>query len=356
MKSSNHWSSVFDIKNKSKHLKVLEGEAQAPTFWDNQERATEVSQEIAVLKNRITTIENFKKELSDVDELISLMGYDSKQEKELVGRLTELEHTIEAKTQEVLLSGKYDSRGAILSIQSGAGGRDADDFAAMLLSMYQGYFDKRGWFFKILSQSFGEGGGPDGRIGVKEVSIEVDHTFAYGILKKETGVHRLVRISPFSAKHLRHTAFCKVEVLPKLKEIDFPEIKPDDLKIETFRSTGKGGQNVNKRETAIRIIHIPTGITVSCQQQRQQAQNKKIALGILAAKLLQESQLEKDKELKQIKGGKISAEFGHQIRSYILHPYKMVKDHRTQVETSNVEDVLNGELDKFIDAEIKMIS
>lgn len=246
---------------------------------------------------------------------------------------------------------KHDKGPAILTVKSGAGGRDADDWAVMVFNMYQRYCESKGWPIKILSESFGEGGGPEGRIGIKEVSAEIDAVGAYATLKKETGVHRLVRISPFSSKKLRHTSFCSVEVLPKLCVTDFPEIKSEDLKIDTFRSAGKGGQNVNKRETAVRITHIPTGISVSSQTQRQQVQNKKTALSILAAKLFKESQMEKERELKQIKGEKTSVEFGHQIRSYVLHPYKMVKDHRSQVETSNVEVVLDGDLRKFLDAE-----
>lgn len=246
---------------------------------------------------------------------------------------------------------KYNKCPAILSVKAGAGGRDAGDWAVMVFNMYKKYCEARNWPFKTLSESFGEGGGPEGRLGIKEASAEIDAVNAYSVLKKETGVHRLVRLSPFSAKQLRHTSFCSVEVLPKLEPADFPEIKPEDLKIDTFRSAGKGGQNVNKRETAVRITYIPTGISVSSQAQRQQSQNKKIALSILAAKLLKENQLEKEKEMEQIKGKKTSVEFGHQIRSYVLNPYKMVKDHRTQVEASNVEDVLEGDLQKFLDAE-----
>lgn len=246
---------------------------------------------------------------------------------------------------------KHNKGPAILTVKSGAGGRDADDWAGMVFNMYQRYCEARNWRIKILSESFGEGGGPEGRIGIREVSAEIDALNAYAVMKKETGVHRLVRISPFSSKKLRHTSFCSVEVLPKLEAVDFPEIKLEDLKIETFRATGHGGQNVNKRETAVRITHMPTGISVSSQTQRQQVQNKKTALSILAAKLFKESQMAKERELAQIKGEKTSVEFGHQIRSYVLHPYKMVKDHRSQVETSNVDAVLDGDLQKFLDAE-----
>lgn len=290
--------------------------------------------------------EQLREKLSQIEKKMQTAGFWQDKEN---SRKVQKEYAL--LKQELGKIDKHNKGPAILSVKAGAGGRDAHDWAVMILNMYQKYCEARNWSFKILSESFGEGGGPEGRIGIKDSAAEIDAVDAYVTLKNETGVHRLVRISPFSSKKLRHTSFCSVEVLPKLEPADFPEIKQEDLKVETFRSTGKGGQNVNKRETAIRITHIPTGISVSSQTQRQQAQNKKTALSILAAKLLRESQLEKEKELKQIKGEKISVEFGHQIRSYVLHPYKMVKDHRTQVEVSNVGDVLDGDLQKFLDAE-----
>jgi len=291
--------------------------------------------------------EQIRQKLSKIEKQMQKEGFW--QNKEIAGQVQKEYVQLKAELGKVE---KHDKGPAILTVKSGAGGRDADDWAVMVFNMYQQYCESKGWQVKILSESFGEGGGPEGRIGIKEVSAEIDAVAAYATLKKETGVHRLVRISPFSSKKLRHTSFCSVEVLPKLDEADFPEIKSEDIKIDTYRATGKGGQNVNKRETAVRITHIRTGISVSSQTQRQQVQNKKTALSILAAKLFKENQMEKEKELKQIKGEKTSVEFGHQIRSYVLHPYKMVKDHRTEVETSNVDDVLDGDLQKFLDAEI----
>lgn len=255
---------------------------------------------------------------------------------------------------EFFLSGKYDQGSAILSVKSGAGGRDAEDWAFLIFEMYKRFVEKKNWSFRVLSESFGEGGGPEGRIGLKEGVMEIKGKYAYGFLKKETGVHRLVRISPFSSKSLRHTSFCKVDVLPKIsKEVEM-EIKPEDLKIDTFRSSGKGGQNVNKRETAVRITHLPTGLQSSCQAERYQQRNKEIALNILKAKILQLKEREKEKELEKVKGKKVSVEFGHQIRSYVFHPYSLAKDHRTDIETSQVDDVLNGSLDKFIEKEISL--
>ena len=214
----------------------------------------------------------------------------------------------------------------------------------------------QGFQTKILHQSFGEGGGPEGRIGTKSVTLEIKGNYAYGLLKKENGVHRLVRLSPFSAKSLRHTSFALVEVLPEIskKEEDEVVIKPEDLKIDFYRASGPGGQYVNKRESAVRITHLPTGTTVSCQSERLQGTNRERAMRILISKLIQLKEEETKKELKKIKGKAISVSWGNQIRSYVLHPYKLVKDLRTEIETSNVEGVLDGNLDDFIGAEIKL--
>ncbi|MFH0791682.1 MAG: peptide chain release factor 2, partial [bacterium] len=253
------------------------------------------------------------------------------------------------------LSGPYDKRNAVIQIYSGAGGQDSQDWATMLLRMYSRYASRHGYQAEILDQSFGEGGGPEGRIGTKQVSLEIKGRYAYGYLKKEKGVHRLVRISPFSSQKLRHTSFALVEVLPLLTREDTDiVISPDDLKFEAFRSSGPGGQNVNKRETAVRIIHIPTGITVTCQTERSQLDNRERAMKVIISKLELLREENHLKELKEIKGDVISASWGHQIRSYVLHPYKLVKDLRTDVESTNPDSVLDGELDNFINAEFKL--
>lgn len=254
----------------------------------------------------------------------------------------------------VFLSGEYDRGDAILSICSGAGGQDAQDWATMLLRMYERYSTFKGFKTKILHQSFGEGGGPEGRIGTKQVTLEIRGKYAYGLFKRESGVHRLVRISPFSPKALRHTSFALVEVLPEIKTEKLEiKIRPEELKIEFYRASGPGGQYVNKRETSVRITHLPTGIVVSCQSERLQGENRKRATGMLLSKLHQLKEEEKKKEISKIKGKRVSIEWGNQIRSYVLHPYKLVKDLRTGIKTSNVEGVLDGNLDTLIEAEIK---
>jgi len=242
-----------------------------------------------------------------------------------------------------------------MEIFSGAGGIDAQDWATMLLRMFKRYCERRAFQVKVIHQSFGEGGGPEGRIGTKSATLEIKGSYAYGFLKNESGVHRLVRQSPFSAKKLRHTSFVLVEVLPEVgkKEQEEIKIKPEDLRLDTFRSSGPGGQYVNKRESAVRITHFPTGTTVSSQSERLQGLNKDKAMKVLYAKLYQLKEAKRKKELKEIKGKTVSASWGNQIRSYVLHPYKLVKDLRTGVETSDVEEVLDGDLDKFIEKEIR---
>ena len=294
---------------------------QKPDFWKDQKKAVEASKELADLQQEIVEFDAVK-----TDE-------DFKK--------------IESRA---FFSGKYDKGTAILSVYAGAGGQDAQDWATMLLRMYLRYCDRKGFKAKILHQSFGEAGGPEGRIGTKSVTVEISGNYAYGLLKQESGVHRLVRISPFSSQSLRHTSFALVEVLPEIsKDIEKElEVKPEDIRVDTYRASGPGGQYVNRRESAIRITHLPTKVMVSCQAERLQGQNRAKAMELLYAKLYQIKEQEKEKELTKIKGKQVSIEWGSQIRSYILHPYKLVKDLRTGLETSKVEDVLDGKLDDII--------
>lgn len=277
-----------------------------------------------------------------------------KTELEIGENLDKIEKDIERLEFKTFLSGKYDRNSAILEIYSGAGGQDSQDWATMLLRMYERYCTTKGFGFSVLQQSFGDPGGPEGRIGTKSATVEVKGNYAYGFLKKESGTHRLVRISPFNAQKLRQTSFAMVNVLPEIEDDNFEvQLKSDDLRVDTFKSSGPGGQYVNKTESAVRITHIPTGVVVSSQSERLQGKNKDKAMKILLAKLYQLKEEQHAKELKDIKGENISASWGNQIRSYVLHPYKMVKDLRTQYETSDAEGVLDGDLEKFIEAEIK---
>ncbi len=257
----------------------------------------------------------------------------------------------------IFLSGKYDKNDAILQLYSGAGGVDAQDWTAMLLRMYERYCSYKKWDVKIIDRSFGEGVGPDNRVGIKSATLEIKGKYAYGFLKGESGVHRLVRISPFSAKNLRHTSFALIEVLPEIRKEERKEIKIEEseIRIETMRSSGPGGQNVNKRETAIRIIHIPTSITVVSQSERTQGLNKEKAFDILYSKILKKKEEEEKEEIEKFKEKKSLSQWGNQIRSYVLHPYKQAKDLRTGVETSGVDEVLDGKLDDFITEGIKLL-
>ncbi|MDO8265137.1 MAG: peptide chain release factor 2 [Candidatus Parcubacteria bacterium] len=344
----------LDLKKKENIIKELEREIAEPDFWQDKEKAVRVNTELANLKEEVSAVRLLERELSDLKEIEKLSTGESLQA-ELEKGVDNLEKKVKKEEFRAYLSGKYDGGNAILSIYSGAGGQDAQDWATMLLRMYQRYCQKKGFGVKTLSQSFGEAGGPDGRIGTKAAILEIKGRYAYGILRRESGVHRLVRISPFSSKKLRHTSFALVEILPEISEsIEEINIRAEDLKIETFKASGPGGQYVQKTESAVRITHLATGIVVSCQSERSQGQNKEQAMKLLYSKIYQLMEQEKVKELEKIKGKRVEVEWGSQIRSYVVHPYKLVKDLRTDVEISNIEDVLDGNLDDFINEEIKL--
>ncbi len=346
------------MDRKEIEMKELEKDTQKIGFWDNKEKAAEKTQRLSDLKEETERIKELEKKIYELSELndLAFTAGDENLAEDLLIRHNELNVEIQKEEMETFLAGKYDKSNAIMEISSGAGGQDSQDWVTMLLRMYQRYCSKKGFKTEILQQSFGEAGGPEGRIGTKSVALEIRGRHAYGFLKKETGAHRLVRISPFSAQKLRHTSFALVSVLPEIKENDNEiKINSEDLKIDTFKSSGPGGQYVNKTESAIRITHMPTGIVVSSQTERLQGKNRENAMKILYAKLYRLNEEKRLKELKKIKGERVLADFGSQIRSYVLHPYKLVKDLRTQYETSDTEAVLDGDLDKFIEAEIHSV-
>jgi peptide chain release factor 2 len=314
-----------------------------------------VSKKFFDIEELIKKTEGLEKEINDYIELHKLTNQDFSFYQELEDKFTELQKKINQEEKTLFLSGPYDKANAILEINSGAGGRDAQDWAGILLRMYQRYVIKKGWKSKIIDQDFGDSG-PEGKIGIKEAIIEITGKFAYGFLKGEQGVHRLVRISPFSSQQLRHTSFASVEIIPVLEKtlLKSVELRPDELKIDTYKASGPGGQYVNKRETAIRVTHIPTNINVTCQSERSLSLNKEKALEILSAKIYQKRLAEEEKKIADIKGKRVSPEWGNQIRSYILHPYKLVKDYRTEVESKDPDKVLEGDLDEFIEAQVKL--
>lgn len=322
---------------------------QSADFWKERGRSNKISEELAHLKEEVSSIDSILNEIAELNEFAGYREEDEKIAKELRERIEMLGSAIGKEETKLYFSGRYDRNNAIVTVYSGAGGLDAQDWAGMLLRMYEYYCRDKGYKTTLIAQSFGE------EKGIKEATLEVEGEYAYGYLKKENGVHRLVRISPFSAQKLRHTSFALVEILPQLpkgspEEI---EIKPEDIEVQTFRSSGPGGQNVNKRESAVRVKHLRTGISVECQSERLQGENKNTALRLLATKLFARKVREDKQKLAELKGGFVSAEWGSQIRSYVLNPYKLVKDHRTGVETSDVDAVLKGDLNSFIEVEIK---
>ena len=327
-------------------LDKLEKEINAPTFWDDPAQAQQVSKIAAGLRDQVDDWHNLEQHLNDATELAGLEDESLRADLEI--EISSLETELEKRSFTTMLSGPYDADDALLAIHAGAGGTDSQDWAAMLMRMYLRWAEKNGYQAEILDSSDGE------EAGIKSATISISGKYAYGYLRSEKGVHRLVRLSPFDAAHRRHTSFTLVEVLPQVA-FDSPEvpIDPADLKIDVFRSSGAGGQNVQKNATAIRITHLPSGIVVTCQNERSQSQNREFAMRILRSRLLEIQKAEKDEEIAILRGEYTKAEWGSQIRSYVIHPYQMVKDHRTEHETGNAQAVLDGNLEEFMEAYLR---
>ncbi|MFH1620619.1 MAG: peptide chain release factor 2 [Patescibacteria group bacterium] len=340
---------ILNLDAIKEEIAALEVETSAPDFWSDQERARGASQKFSDLKKEYEVWNILRQNVLELHELVleAEKENDTSLEDEALKRLVELEKTYQSMEFAMLMSSPHDASNAVMSIHAGAGGTDAQDWAEMLMRMYFRFAENKGWKVRLLDESRG------GEAGIKSVTFFVEGRFAYGNLRGEAGVHRLVRQSPFNADALRQTSFALIEVLPEFDETVQIEVRPEDLRIDTFTSGGKGGQSVNTTYSAVRIVHLPTKITVSCQNERSQTQNKETAMKILKAKLLKLKEEEMQKEKQELRGEFHSAEWGNQIRSYVLHPYKMVKDHRTEAETADTEGVLNGNLDKFIEAELR---
>ena len=339
------WS-VFDFATKSRQLTDLEQRISTPDFWDEPQSAQQISKQAASLRNEVDAWVKFRQRIKDALELAQMEDESLRPELEI--EIDSLEKDLDARSFTAMLSGRYDEDDAILAIHAGAGGTDSQDWAQMLQRMYLRWAESKGYGTEILDTTEGE------EAGIKSTTMAINGRYAFGFLRSEKGVHRLVRLSPFDAAHRRHTSFALVEILPQVA-MDSPEVQidPGDIKVDVFRSSGAGGQNVQKNATAIRITHIPTGIVVTCQNERSQSQNREFAMRVLRARLLEIQEAEKDEEIAVLKGDYTKAEWGSQIRSYVLHPYQMVKDHRTSYEIGNAQSVLDGSLDGFMESYLR---
>jgi len=342
---------LLGLEKYKKEIAEIMPQTSGADFWSDQERAKTVSQRLSWLQNQVYDWERLSKE---VDDLLTIAQEDQKDasvslREEAERHLVDLEKKFAEKEFLVLFSGEYDADNAVVAIHAGAGGVDAADWAGMLTRMIMRFCEKNNFRVNVLDESRGS------EAGIKSIFFEVVGPQAYGYLKSENGVHRLVRISPFDAEKMRHTSFALIEVIPELAEVAEIEIKDEDLRIDVFRAGGHGGQSVNTTDSAVRIVHLPTGITVTCQNERSQRQNKEKAMQVLKSKLHRYYEAEREEEKQVLRGEFTEAAWGNQIRSYVLHPYKMVKDHRTEHETSDVVGVLDGDLQPFVESYLKYL-
>ena len=342
----------FDVANKEKELAELENQTTENEFWNDTENSSKVLKKITSLKNKVNNFKKVKSDLENLKDMNDLLQIEEDESliKELLHNTSELEKEIDKLETTTLLSGKYDINNAILTIHPGAGGTEAQDWAEMLYRMYTRWANANGYEVKELDYLDGE------EAGLKSVTFLVSGDYAYGYLKGEMGVHRLVRISPFDAGGRRHTSFASVEVLPEIAEDIEVDINPDDLRIDTYRASGAGGQHVNKTSSAIRITHIPTNIVVACQSERSQIQNRETAMKMLKSKLINLKEKEQKEKIEDLKGIQMDIAWGSQIRSYVFCPYTLVKDHRTNYEVGNVQAAMDGDLNGFMDAYLKYIA
>ncbi|MFQ7585232.1 MAG: peptide chain release factor 2 [[Clostridium] symbiosum] len=342
----------FDLDNKVKRIDELDKSMEEPGFWDDPERSTKTVREAKNLKDTVETYRHLEQQYEDIQIMIE-MGYEENDPSmipEIQEMLDEFINSLEDIRTKTLLSGEYDNCNAILKLNAGAGGTEAMDWCSMLYRMYQRWADKKGYTTEVLDFLDGD------EAGIKSITVQINGENAFGYLKSEKGVHRLVRISPFNAAGKRQTSFVSCDVMPDIEEDLDIEVNQDDLRIDTYRSSGAGGQHINKTSSAIRITHIPTGIVVQCQNERSQFQNKDKAMQMLKAKLYLLKQQENAEKLSDIRGDVKDINFGNQIRSYVMQPYTLVKDHRTNAENGNVNAVMDGDIDLFISAYLKWIS
>jgi peptide chain release factor 2 len=335
----------LDIPGKTRRIDAIQSQAGAPDFWNDPEAAQKLMQEMSRLKNEVDRWQALANRINDALELAQLD--DASLEADLTKEVDSLAAIVERMALQALLSGPYDNENAILAIHAGAGGTDSQDWAQMLERMYIRWAEENAYKVEILERMEGE------EAGIKSITMSIKGEYAYGYLQSEQGVHRLVRLSPFDAANRRHTSFTKVELWPDIQgQIDI-EVNEKDLKVDTYRAGGAGGQHVQKNDTAVRMTHLPTGIVVQCQNQRSQMQNRERALQILKARLFEMEHKKQEEQLAELKGENVDAGWGNQIRSYVLHPYQMVKDHRTDYETGNTGAVLDGRLNEFMDAYLR---